>query len=101
MGGTQRTAQWAISNTTILSDTDQIAIAAWSGVASIYFVVAVVLLYMGRYNSRLLRSGVDIVMLLVIGLAGCAILAWTMAYKWSAYAYCHRTFKLEALAICK
>lgn len=101
VGGTQRTAQWAIANTAILSNADQIALAAWSGVAAVYFVTAVALLYTGRHASRLLRSGVDIAMLLLIGLAGCAILAWTMAYKWSAYAYCRRTFKLEALAICR
>lgn len=101
VGGTQRTAQWAIAHTAILSNSDQIALAAWSGVCALYFVTAVILLYMGRFSSRLLRSGVDIAMLLLLGLAGCGILAWTMAYKWSAYSYCHRTFKLEALAICK
>lgn len=76
-------------------------ITAWSGAAALYFIVAVVLLLFGRYSSQFLRSGVDILMLLVIGLAGCAILAWTMAYKWSAYVYCHRTFKIEALGLCK
>lgn len=67
----------------------------------IYFFLGVVLLSVGRGNSRFLRGGVDIAMLLAIGLAGCAVLAWTMAYKWSAYTYCHQRFKLEALTLCK
>lgn len=93
--------QWAIAHTAILSNTDQIALTAWSGVCTLYFYTAVILPRVGQIDNRLVCCGVEIAMFLFLGLAGCTILAWTMAYKWAAYAYCYQNFKLEALQVCR